>query len=411
MPCTKPLSIINKQSQVNSPTPLEQLLEVAVERRSLTLGVPAAPETDGRFALTPEGAAALTDMGIDVLVQRGAGQAIHYPDTRYLRAGARIADRRDTLACDMVLQLAPLSVADARCLRRGALLLTLFNPRRQQADTLAVLLDKHIVAIALDLIADPHGKQPFADIINEIEGRAAIAMASSLLADSVRGKGILLGGVAGVNPCEVTVIGAGIAGIAAARSAVGLGAMVRLFDSDIYRLRAAADRLGAGVVPSAMHARVLVRALHTADIVVASQTSTPHVIDSDVVAQMKRGVITFGLDACGENAVTRPMFPSMPRIDLAEASPADNMGIDGPRVCYVNAAAAVPRTTAMAISDTLLTMLGDITGAGGAVGATLKMHPGLQRAVYTFMGKPVNPLVAGLTGRRAVDIALLLQFS
>lgn len=396
---------------MNIPTPLEQLLEVATEKRSLTLGVPASTSpTDRRFPLTPEGAATLVDMGIDVCIEEGAGNVIHYPDATYTRVGARIVPRRRAFECDIVLHLPAMHVNDAAMLRRGALLLTLFSPHRQDAAALRVLLEKHVVAMALDLIADKLGHHPFADILNEIDGRAAIALASSLLADSVHGKGILLGGVAGVVPCEVTVIGAGLAGVAAARSAVGLGAMVRMFDSDVYRLRNAAHTLGDNVILSAMHPRVLVRALHTADVVVASQTPRPHVVDADVVAQMKRGVITFALDGAGDTATTARMFPSMPTVDLAAASPADNMDASGLRVCYVNAAGAVPRTTAMALSDTLLTMFSDIVNCGG-VSNTLNLHPGLQRAVYTFMGKPVNPHIAARLGMRPVDINLLLQFS
>ncbi|MDE5929885.1 MAG: alanine dehydrogenase, partial [Muribaculaceae bacterium] len=127
----------------------------------------------------------------------------------------------------------------------------------------------YINCIALDLIENSDSRKPFADILNEIDGRAALAIASSLLADSVHGKGILMGGVAGIVPCEVTVLGSGFDALAAARTAIGLGATVRMFDNDSYSLREADRMLGPAVITSAMHPRVLVSALRSADVVVA----------------------------------------------------------------------------------------------------------------------------------------------
>ncbi len=114
-------------------------------------------------------------------------------------------------------------------------------------------MKRNIVALAIDLIGDPEGHTPFADILNEIDGRAAIAIASSMLASPAHGKGILLGGVAGIIPCEVLILGAGIAGRAAAASALGLGASVRMLDNDVYRLRRAAELPGCCVATSVMH--------------------------------------------------------------------------------------------------------------------------------------------------------------
>ena len=401
--------------------PLEQLLEEACGKRALTLGVPAPDGHSRRFALTPEGAAMLVNRGFDVRIEREAGRAIHYPDARYLRAGARMVSRAEAFGCDMVLAAGTLDVADALRVRRGALVLTLMSAITGSADAMRVLLERHVVTLALDLVADQNGHTPFADILTEIDGRAAMAAASTMLADPASGKGILLGGIAGIVPCEVTVIGAGIGGMAAARSAIGLGATVRMFDTDVYRLREAAAQLGDGVITSAMHPKVVVTALRTADVVIASQTHMPHAVDADVVAEMKRGVLTFSIDGTATGAMdTSPVFPSMPCVDLSDGERAravlranvDAAG-DRPvrRVCFTNAAATVPRTVAMALSNALTTMFADIALCGGAVSNALKLHPGMQRAVCTFMGKPVNARLARRLGMRPVDINLLLQFS
>lgn len=391
---------------MNAPTPLEQLVRVAVAPRQVSVGLPA-PQSGAelRFPLTPEAAAILVDRGFAVRMEAGAAATIHYSDEAYARHGVEITDRAAAMRCDIVVYLPAISEADAQRLRRGALLLGFSHMKSQAPRALKILLNKGVTAIALDRVGDSGGKRPFADILHEIDGRAAIAIASSLLADAVHGKGILLGGVAGIVPCEVTVIGADLSALSAARSVIGLGATVRLFDNDIYRLREVTEAVGPGVIASAMHPRVLLSALRTADIVIACSLRRPFEIGADAVAEMKRGVIIFDL-ASAES----PMFPSLTTVDLAVASPRDNAPDGHSRVCYVNAGSAVPRTAAMALSNTLLGMFDDIIACDSAINA-LKLIPGLRQAAYTFLGKPVDRTVAAMVGARHVDINLLLQFS
>ena len=390
----------------SAPTPLEELLAIATSARSLSIGLPASESaSERRFALTPEAAGSLVARGFRVRMQAGAANCIHYADTAYVRHGVEVVERHEAMACDIVLHLPALSTADARMLRRGSMVLTLFHPAQQNPAALRMLLEKHVIALALDLVTDDHGHRPFADILHEIDGRAAMAIASSLLADSVHGKGILLGGIAGVVPCEVTVIGSDIAARAAARSAIGLGAMVRMFDDDVYSLREATLELGPGVIASALHPRVLSGALRSADIVVVTSTVRPVVLGADAVSEMKRGVVCFDISR-GE----RPAFPSLPEADLAMASPADTDPANPLRLCYINAGNAVARTAAMALRNTLLKMLADIVTCDGASNA-LKLKPGLRVAAYTFLGKPVNERIARLLGMRATDINIFLQFS
>lgn len=388
------------------PTPLEQLARTAVTPRQVSIGLPASlSPSERRFPLTPEAAAILIDRGFSVKIEKGAAESIHFSDEAFTRHGVEIVDRAAAFRCDIVIYLPAITEADANRLKRGSLLMGFSHNESRSPRALKLLLQKSVTGIALDLVTDSAGNHPFADILHEIDGRAAIAIASALLADAIHGKGILLGGVAGVVPCELTIIGADLAALAAARSAIGLGATVRLFDNDIYRLRDLTATMGPGIISSALHPRVLRSALHTADIVIACSLRQPFEISAEEVAEMKRGVITFDLDQ-----LTAPVFPSMPTVDLALASPCDNGPEEGQRVCYVNAGNAVPRTAAMALSNTLLTMFEDIISADSSLNA-IKLIPGLRAATYTFLGKPVNADVARLLGMRAVDINLLLQFS
>lgn len=386
-------------------TPLEQPEAVATARRRITIGLPHNTDaSERRFPLTPEGVSRLIEKGYAVRIEHGAANSIHYSDNAYSRQGAELTDRHGALSCDIVINMSTLTPADIKKMRRGAMLLTLLCPDKIHADSIIEMQRMAIVGVAVNNIADERGNRPFADILAEIDGRAAIATASSLLADANAGKGILLGGIAGLNPCEVTVIGSGIAAIAASRSALGLGAIVRMFDDDVYSLRAAVRDLGPGVIASSLHERVLTSALRTADVVIATPVQSKLSIGTDTVEIMKKGVVTFDLDASHGR-----IFPSMPTIDLATVIDSNRTANDK-RVCYVNAGSAVPRTAAMALSNTFITMLDSIITCEGLTNA-LKLTPGLRRGVFTFLGKVTDPQVAKTAGCRFTDINIFLQLS
>ncbi len=388
-------------------TPLEQPASVSTASRGFTIGVPACRhEGERRFPLTPEGASRLIERGFRVKIESGASAPIHYTDNQYLRAGCDVVSRSEALQCEIVIHLSPLDMPDVRHLRRGSLLLTLLSTELVSKEYIKALMEKHTVAIALDLIEDEHGHRPFADILAEIDGRAAMAMAASLLADSEHGKGILLGGIAGINPCEVVILGSGIAAVSAARTATGMGAIVRMFDNDVYSLRHASRELGASLITSAMHPRVISGALHTADVIIATPTSdSSYAIDSEEAMLLKRGVLTFDLTDRGMSP-----FPSMQPIDLARADSNKCRRPDGWRACYIHAGSAVPRTCAMALSNTLMTMLTSVCTCDGVHNA-LKLLPGLRKAAYLFLGKLVNEEIGEKTGIRALDINLYLTLS
>lgn len=389
--------------------PQEQPCEVLQSKRKVTLGLPAANATsERRFPLTPEGAAMLCERGFEVKMEAGAADVIHFGDDAYRRGGVKIVDRREALQCDIVIHLPALSAEDASNIKPGAVLMGLLHPEHQTVGALKALARRHVIGIALDLVCDEAGHRPFADILAEVDGRAAMAIASSLLADPIHGKGILLGGVAGIVPCEVTIVGSGIAARAAARSALGLGATVRMFDNDVYRLREALHELGhQKVIGSAMHPRVFASALRTADVVVATPTRYPVEIGSDIVDEMKRGVIAFDLARSEVSSI----FPSLVCIDLAEACPGECNPRYQVRTCYVNAGSAVPRTAAMALSTTMLTLFDDIVVCDGLTNA-IRFNKGLRDAVYIFRDKVVNARIAKLMGMPgSIDINLLIQFS
>lgn len=381
------------------------MLRARAETRQAVVGLPASRGlSDHRFPLTPEGAGMLVARGLRVKMERGAAAHIHYPDSAYARCGVEIVDRAEAFAADIVIYLPTPSPADARSLKRSALLLTFMQPDPAFEQSYRIILHRNVIALDLARLSDDAGRFPFADILHEIEGRAAMVVGSSLLANSVSGKGILLGGVAGVIPSEVMVIGADMAGCAAAATAIGLGAIVRIFDNNTYRLREAQRQLPAAI-GSALHPRVFESAMRSADIIVATDSATDStVIGTDLVDIMKKGVICFDLTSNPGSA-----FPSMQVIDLDMADASDVM-TERARLCYINAANAVPRTVAMALSNTFSTMLDHILVCDGVTNA-LKINAGLRSAVLTFLGRCIDLRLARILGIRNTDINLIIQFS
>lgn len=393
-------------STFSTPTPQPQLVSTDHARRSLTIGLPANRNAkERRFPLTPEGAQMLIDQGYTIKIEEGAAVTIHYTDNSYRRIGANVVSRSESLAADIVISMSSLDSDDVVKMRRGSMLLSLVKAVTSNPEALKCMLSRNIIAIGVDLILDENGNRPFADILAEIDGRAAMTRAASLLADSVHGKGILLGGVAGIVPCEVTIIGSDIAARSAARAATGTGAVVRMFDNDIYRLRSASHELGPQIITSALHPKVLGNALRSADVVVYTGVEPSPYFGSDIVDIMKRGVIVFDL-TCNPGK----SFPTLPSIDLAMASPLDISLTEPSRACYVNTGSAVARTAAMALSNTFITLLRQVVMSDNMPNA-IRMLPGLSRSVLTFMGKPVNTEIAQTCGLRPVDINIYLTLS
>ncbi len=382
-----------------SPTPQAAPVAVADDRMRFSIGLPAADNAEQRFPLTPEAAAELIADRCRIVMEADAAKTIHYSDAAYANAGVEISGRTEALGCDIVVTLGVLSVADVEKMRRGATLLT-FTTKLIAAgkQVVARLLQRNITAVGLDLIADAHDNHPFADILAEVDGRAAIAVAVAMMANPSLGKGILLGGVPGIMPCETTIIGSSHAARAAARAASGLGSIVRIFDNDTFALRHALHSLGPWAIGSVLHRRTVETAVTAADIIILA--NAPAGFYSDYKSRMKRGVIFIDITGTtiGESpakvcdlALTPPCRPSADCV-------------------FINPGGSAPRTAAMAISNALLGLFAE-TGFYVAAVNTLRVNPLLQKAILTFRSRVVNEDVAMFSGIRLTDLSLFLNLS
>ena len=250
--------------------PQELLKELSKVSNRLLIGIPCERvEGERRLALTPEAVDMLTDRGHRVLVEAGAGLGINYSDNHYSEAGAEIvATSAEVYQADIILKILPPLTAEVMMMKpRTALFSTVqFNTFSHEAFEL--MMAKRITAVAYELLADDRQRCPVLNVISEIEGTASITIASELLSNTQGGKGILLGGIPGVSPTEVVVIGAGNAGTVATRAAMALGASVKVFDDDINKLRTIQQVLGQGLFTSTFHPNVLQNAFRSADVVI-----------------------------------------------------------------------------------------------------------------------------------------------
>ncbi|MCM1022112.1 MAG: hypothetical protein NC343_07415 [Muribaculum sp.] len=380
-----------------------QLAETATQRRRISIGFLSSAEAgELRFPITPEGAELLINYGFTIMIQEGAGAPIHYPDQRYIQAGAMISKRSETLHADIVVSMAQLQLADVALLRKGAMLLSLISQHSLSSEFVTSLLKRHVTFVALEKIVAPNGNRPFADVLLEIDGRAAMAVASAILLRPEYGKGILLGGIPGVIPCEIMIIGSGLGARAAATAAIGVGAQVRMFDNDVYGLRETTKQFGSAVATSVLQPHVVENALRSADVVIASPARGFNGFSAEQLSKAKKGVVLIDI-----SPLNTAIFPSEKQMPVVNTRPSQ---IPGQRVCFRSIGNAAPRTAAMAMSNTLINSFAPLAKLDGNL-SLVQTEPGIQAAVCTFMGKAVNVEFARAAGQRPIELNLLLSCS
>ncbi|MCM1378358.1 MAG: hypothetical protein NC097_07810 [Clostridium sp.] len=329
------------------------------------------PETEEtRLLLTPEAVGLLTSGGIKVLVEEGAGIDISFSDEAYVEYGAKIVSRDEALKCSTVFSYTPLKAEDLRKMNDGSTILCMMNDILFGKDVIKTLLDKKITLACLDNMYSHNDEPVFANIIDEIDGRAAIMYAQEHLSFLGGGKGVLLAGVAGINPCEVLIIGEGNDVCSAAIAAIDAGASVTLLNNDISALQTASQYCGRHLTTLAIHPRVLYNKVKTADVIILGTTTRPFEFPKKLVVAMKESAYVLDFHEC---------HPSV----------------------------SVPRTVAMALSNVLVNFIEEIAIKDG-FDSMVAMTSGVQSGVVTFGGKLVDKLVGSYLSMPSVDIEVML---
>jgi alanine dehydrogenase len=384
--------------------PQEEMLEVGRKKSSLFIGIPKETSfQENRVALTPQATALLVNNGHRVVIQRSAGLKANYTDHEYSEAGAVVGDIKEVFEADIILKIAPPTEVEIDLMHQGQTLMSALQLNMQLKTTLLKLIEKRITAIAWDFIQDDDGIYPTVRTMGEIAGNTAILIAAECLSNMNDGVGLMFGGIAGVKPSEVVILGAGTVGEYAARAAIGLGASVKVFDSSISRLRRLQDNVGFRVYTSVMEPDVMSECLSTADVVIgairSSRGRTPVVVSEVMVEKMKKGavIVDVSIDrgGCFETSkVTDHERPTYVKHDVIH-------------YCVPNIASRVSRTASKALSNIFSPIVLEMADMGGCK-SLIKHDPGFRNGVYLYQGMLTSELLGEIFGLPCKDIDLLI---
>lgn len=386
--------------------PEEKLCREKNDLNSLVIGIPKEHgEFEKRLPLTPEAVAILANEGHHIIIETGAGETIHYSDVAYSDAGAEISDNPLYIwQADIVLKVAPPTPVEVSFMKPKSTLISLLQLSLFPLESLELMFERRINAIAYELIADKHGFHPLINSISEIEGRTAIVIAAELLTNMNGGKGILLGGCAGVSPTEVVIIGAGRAGREAARTANALGAMVKVFDNDVDQLRQLQSALGPSTFTSTLHPNVLINSLRTADVVIGTlrfeNGERRYIVSEDKVSQIKKGALVIDLSVDQGGCFETSLCP-----ECSGEAVFEKFGVI--HYCVPNISSRVARTTSISLSNHFTPILLNIAETG-SVNDFIRKQANFRSGVYVYNGKLVNKVVGDYFGLQWSDIMLFL---
>lgn len=387
--------------------PQEETLEVGNRQKQLKIGIPSEDHSvESRVPITPEAVEILTGHGHEVTLESGAGRASNYSDTDYSERGGIISRSRKEVfgGCDVLLKISPPTLEEISWMKERQTLISSFHATIQKDEKyIRELIRKRVTAIAFEMIQDEHKCFPAVRSMSAIAGTTSILIAAEYLSNMRGGKGVMLGGVTGITPTEVVILGAGTAAEYAVRAAMGLGSEIKVFDHSIHRLRRLQNAVGQMVPTSIYHPKVILKALRSADVLIGAirqgEEHQSFFITEEMVMEMKKGavIVDISIDrgGCIETSELRsqidPVFVKHGVIHY----------------CVPNIPSRVARTASIAISNVFAPV---IVGMGilGGEGKHLRENIGLRRGVYIYNGILTNDTLSRKFGIPSKDIDLLM---
>jgi alanine dehydrogenase len=386
--------------------PKEEHLETTVRNRRISIGIPSDNKDDEkRVALTPEAVNLLVESDNEIIVQKGAGLGANYSDKDYSENGAIMSDSPARVySADVVIKVAPFSEKETDYLKGNQVVISYLNVLKLNEETLGKLIRKKVTAIAFEKIRDNNGVMPVVESMSEISGITSVLVASEYLSNMHGGKGVMLGGITGVTPTEVVIIGANTAGEYAARAAIGLGSTVKIFDTSLHKLRRFQNLLGQRLQTSVFHPQVLKKALKSADVLIGAielEDLRPwYYITEDMVRSMKKGAVVIDLSidrgGCIETTECRAMHdPVYEKHGVIHFS-------------AWNLPSRVARTASIALSNVFTPLLQSMADAGG-ITQLLKNDRGVRNGAYLYNGMLTNETLGQKFGIISKDLDLLIS--
>lgn len=384
---------------------LEERLAVESSKSSLTIGIPnEVCATEKRVALVPNSIRSLVGYGYEILVESGAGKMANFTDQDYSEAGAQISySRKEVLSANMVIKAAPANEEDIAQMPGNQLLIAPLHIPKVTLRYLEALCKKKITALAMEYLQVQSGRFPIVRILSEIAGMFSIIKSGELLSDPNHGRGILLGGVSGVPPAKIVILGAGVVGEFATKTAIGFGASVRIFDNDINKIMRLQANVGRQLHTSSINPVYLAYQLMSADVVIGAMHSksgrTPIIVTEEMVSKMKEGsvIIDVSIDqgGCFETSeITSMDKPTFVKHGVIH-------------YCVPNIASQVSRTSSIAVSNILTPIIVKI-GETNSIEQLLFQNAGLRNGCYTYKSHVTNEYLAKRFDFKYTNIELLL---
>jgi alanine dehydrogenase len=384
---------------------LEETLDIKPKGAQLHIGIPKEIAfQENRIGLTPDAVSVLVSNGHQVTIEHNAGEAAHFADKDYSEAGARIVySCEEVYKAPILVKSAPVIEEELELLQFNQMIVSPIHLSVLKADLLEKLMQKRVTAISFENLKDDSGSYPIVRSMSEIAGSAVMLIAAQYLGSANHGKGVLLGGISGIAPTKVIIIGAGIVGEYAARAALALGASVKVFDNSVYRLKRLQNNIGQRLWTSVIEPRMLAKQLKTCEVAVGALASesgrTPIVATEEMVSSMRTGsvIIDVSIDrgGCFETSeITTHESPVYTRYGVIH-------------YCVPNIPSGFARTASQAISNVLMPLLLE-AGEDGGFERMVWSQLHLRSGIYIFKGALTNFYLSERFGLKYTDLNLLI---
>jgi len=384
--------------------PQEEKLEIVRDKSALFIGIPKETSyQERRICLTPDAVLSLTSHGHRVMIERGAGESASYSDAEYSAAGAEVeSDTDKVLQCPMLLKVEPLTMQEIEKIAPNTLIISALQIKTRKKEYFEAMSKKKATALAFEYIKDEDGSYPAVKTLSEIAGTASILIASELMINTQVGKGLLFGNITGVAPTEVVIIGAGTVGEFAARSALGLGATVKVFDNSITKLRRLQNALQHRVFTSTIQPKGLLKALRRCDVAIGAMRGKdrcPVMVTETMVEHMKKGAIIIDVSidtgGCFETSeITTHERPTFLKSGVIH-------------YCVPNIPSRYSKTASLSISNIITPYLLKVAEDGG-IEESIRRDRGLKHGVYMYHGILTNKSIGEWFGIPESDINLIV---
>jgi len=384
--------------------PQEEKLEIGKHKSDLFIGIPKETSyQERRICLTPDAVSSLVSHGHSVMIESDAGKNASFSDKEYADAGAEVTqDTKKVFSCPILLKVEPPTLEEIEMMNLEAILISAIQLKTQKKDYFEALTKKKITSLAFEFIKDSDGSYPAVKSLSEIAGTASVLIAAELMINNNDGKGLLFGNITGVPPTEVVILGAGTVAEYAVRTALSLGANVKVFDNSITKLRRLQNTLNQRIFTSTIHDKALLKALRRCDVAIGAlkgENRTPIVVTETMVEYMKKGavIVDVSIDTGGcfeTSEITTHEHPTFIKNNVIH-------------YCVPNIPSRYSKTASISISNIITPTLINIAEDGG-IETAIRCNKGLKNGIYFYHGILTNKSIADWFQLEHRDINLIV---